>query len=152
MVKKLILAFAVLFVFGSCEKDKDVDISLLQGASFVFEAYRDYQNNDLTVDEFTYSFDGDSMTVSGNRYEFADNVKTPAGVVSIRWPYFVDGDKIIFPPLMDDENITTEPKSISPVEYRSLQWKVLLLNENQMSVDIIGNSTLVGHAEFKVEK
>ncbi|MFV0590595.1 MAG: hypothetical protein ACK5M7_04360 [Draconibacterium sp.] len=152
MLKKIILVIFIAFVAGSCDKDEAVNMNLLQEFKFVFAAYRDYQNNDLTIDEFIYSFDDDSMTVSGNRYEFVDNVKTPAGIVTIRWPYFVEGNKIIFPPLMAYENLISEPELISPVPYRQLQWKVLLLNETQMSVDIIGNSTLAGHAEFRIEK
>ncbi len=148
-MRKIVLVFFVALVVVSCEKDEELDMSLLQEYKFVFESYRN--PNDSTTDEFVYSFDADSMTVSGPRYEYEGSVRIPMGVVSEKWSYFVDGNTILFPPIIS-ENLIVVPESISQIPYRQLQWKVLLLNENKMSVDIIGNSTLVGHAEFSVEK
>jgi len=146
-MRKIVLVIFAALVVVSCGKDDEVAMNLLQEHKFVFESYRN--PNDSTTDEFVYSFDADSMTVSGPRYEYTGTVRIPTDIVSEKWPYFIDGNRILFPPVTS-EDLIVMPESISPVEYRSLQWKVLLLNENQMSADIIGNSTLVGHAEFKV--
>lgn len=151
-MRKIVVLLLVAFIAGSCDKEETINMSLLQEYNFVFEAYRDYHNDDLTIDEFTYSFDSDSVTISGPRYEIVDNNKIPGDIVSEKWPYFLDGNAIYFFRKFDAGHLIIVPESISPLQYQQMQWKVLSLDETHMSVDIMANSTLAGHAEFKVAK
>ncbi|WP_163322370.1 hypothetical protein [Draconibacterium mangrovi] len=151
-MKNTILIIVIALLVSSCDKDETVNMSLLQEYSFVFEAYRDYRNIDLGIDEFFYSFDVDSVTISGPRYELIDEVRTPKEIVQNKWPYFIEGNTIYFTSLINDNQLITLPELISPVPYRHMQWKVLSLDDQEMKVDIISNSMLAGHAEFRVEK
>lgn len=148
-MKKIVLIIFAAIAVVSCRKDDEIDMTRLQEYKFVFEAYRN--PDDSTTDEFIYSFDADSMTVFGPRYEYVNNVRIPVDTVTERWSYFVDGNKIVFPPIVSDDLIINE-ESISPVAYRWFFWKVLSFDDLEMKIDILGNSKLFGHAEFRVEK
>lgn len=149
-MRKIVLIFFAAIAVVSCGKEDKVDLNPLQEYKLILDAYRN--PGDPTTDKFVYSFDADSMTVFGPRYENVDNVRIPVDTAMEKWPYFIVGNTIYFAPLNDDGNLIVVPESISPVQYRTLQWEILMLDESQMKVDIIANSTLVGHAEFRVEK